>query len=107
MNPGPRRPVGSLKASDFVVPLQCQRYLVQTLQETFPPARIDLEIVPLSRRRSDRLRLKIDADPPCPLRGFDLRGKAIDDLLVDDDWQNPILETVGEEDVAKTRADDG
>jgi len=68
MNPGPRRPVGSLKASDFVVALQRQRNLVETLQETFPPARINLEIVPLSRRRSDRLRLKIDADPPCPLR---------------------------------------
>ncbi len=42
MDPGPRQPVGSLKAPDFVIALQCQRHLVQPLQQAFAPARIDL-----------------------------------------------------------------
>jgi len=58
-------------------------------------------------RHGDRLRFQIDADPPSSLRGFDLRGEAIDNLLVDDNRENPVLKAVGEEDVAKTRADDG
>src|SRR5712691_3741617 len=107
MNPGPRHPVGSLKALDFVVALQCQRHLVQPLQQAFAPSRIDLETVPLSRRRDDRLCFQIDRDPPCPLRRLDLRGKSIDDRLVDRDGQDAILKTVGEEDIAKTRADHG
>ena len=44
---------------------------------------------------------------PAPLRQFDLRGEAIDDLLVDDDRQDAVLEAVGEEDIAEARADHG
>src|SRR6185437_10447123 len=36
---------------------------------------------------------------------FDLGGETVDDLLVDDDRQDAILKTIGEEDVAKAGAD--
>ena len=107
MDPGPLRPVGRLKGADFVVALQCQRDFVETFQQAFAPARIDRKLVPLSRRRDDRLLLQVDADAPGPLGLLHLRGKAIDDLLVDDDRQDAVLEAIGKEDVAKARADDG
>src|SRR5436190_280399 len=79
MDPGPFRPVGRLEGADFVVALQCQRDFVETFQQALAPARIDCKIVPLSRRRNDRLLLQVDADAPCPLALLDVSRKAIDD----------------------------
>jgi hypothetical protein len=70
-------------------------------------ARIDLEAVPLAGRRSDRLLLEVDADPAGSLGAFDLRGKAVDDRLVDHNRQDSVLKAVGKENIAEPRADDG
>src|SRR5689334_11242836 len=107
MDPGPRRAIHSLERLDLVTALQCECDLVEPLQETFATPRINLEGVGLSRRRNDRPRLKVDADTSCALSGFDLRCKCVDDLLVDHDREDPVLKTIGKEDIAKTRADDG
>src|SRR5262249_22393929 len=79
---------------------------IEPLEKTLAPARIDLEAVPLPQGRGDRLRFQIDTDATCALRRFDLGRKTIDDVFVHNDGQNPILETIGEEDIAETRADD-
>src|SRR5690242_19920178 len=101
MDPGPRCAIRSLKRLDFVIALQCQRDLVEPLQEALAPPRINLEGVLLSRRRDDRPRLKVDADPSGALGGFDLSGKRVNDLLVDHDREDPVLKAIGKEDVAK------
>src|SRR6202048_265797 len=107
MDPGPRCAISRLKGLDFLVALQCQGDFIETSEQSGAPARIDLEAGPLSCWRGDGLFLEIDADTPCPLCEFDLRGKAVDNLLVDDDGQDSVLKTVGEENVAKARADGG
>src|SRR6267142_315731 len=107
MDPGPFRPVGRLKGADFVIALQCQRDFIETFQQAGATARIDCKIVPLSRRRDDRLLLQVDADTPGTLGLLHLGGKAIDNLLVDDNRQDAVLEAIGKEDVAKARTDDG
>src|SRR5450631_518178 len=107
MDPGPLRAVRRLKGPNFVVALQRQRDFVETFEQPGAPPRVDLETVPFSRGRGDGLLLQIDADTPCPLRVLDLRRKAVDDLLVDDDGKDSILEAVGEKDIAEARADDG
>src|SRR5689334_6546141 len=106
MDPRSRRAVEGLESPDFVVALQRQHHFVEPLEQSFAPTRVYLEAMRLAGRRSDRLFLKIDADASCALGNFDFRGKTIDNLLVNDDRQNSILEAVGEEDIAKTRADD-
>jgi hypothetical protein len=85
VDPGPLCAISHLKGPDFVVTLQCQGDFVETSKQPGAPARINLEAVPLSCWRGDRLFLEIDTDTPRPLREFDLCGKAIDNLLVDDD----------------------
>src|SRR2546430_6903567 len=107
MDPRPRRTVGGLKGPDVIVALQCQHHLIEALQQPFAPAGIDLEAVRLPGRRDNRLRLQIDRDPAGALGDLDLGRKAIDDVLVDDDGQYPVLKAVGKEDVAKTGADHG
>src|SRR4029077_154691 len=107
MDPWPRRAVGGLEGPNFVVTLQRQHHLIKPLQQAFSPARVYLETMRLSRRRSNRLRLEIDTDPPSALGNFDFRRKAIDYFLVDDDRQYPVLETVGKEDIAEPRGDHG
>src|ERR1700733_11431043 len=61
----------------------------------------------LSRGRCDRLLFQIDADAPCALAVLDFHRERIYDWLVDHDRENSVLEAVGEEDIAKARADDG
>ena len=107
MDPRPLGAVGGLEGPDFVVAPQRQRDFVEAFEQSGAAARIDLETMPLSRRRGDGLLLEIDADAPRALGVLDLGGEAIDDLLVDDDRQDAVLEAVGEEDVAEARADDG
>src|ERR1700693_5059616 len=97
MNPRPRVAVDRLKGADFLVALQRQCDLIESFEKSGAAARIDLKTVNFSGRRRDRLRLQIDADPPRPLRMLDLRGKAIDNLLVDNDGQDAVLKAVGEE----------
>src|ERR1700730_6458025 len=101
MNPGPRRTIGSLKGHDFVIALQCQRDLVDALQETFAPPWVDLEPDLLSRWRDNRLRLKVDADSSGALGRFDFGSKWVDDFLVDHNREDAVLKTIGKEDVAK------
>jgi len=101
MNPGPRRAICGLKRLDFVIALQCQRDLVESLQETFAPPRVDLEGVVLSRRGEDRLGLEVDAHSPGALGGLDLSSKGVDDLLVDYDREDSVLKAIGKEDVTK------
>jgi hypothetical protein len=107
MNPGPRYAIRSLKRLDFVVALQCQRDLVEPLQQAFAPPWINLEGVPLSGRRDDRLCLEVDAHSSGALGRFNFGCKGVDDLLVDHDWENPVLKAIGEEDVTESRTDDG
>src|SRR6478752_8137691 len=107
MNPWPSGAIRCLKGADFIVALQCQCDLVETLQQPLAPPRIDLEGVVLSGRRENRLRLKIDTDPSCPLCCLDVGRQRIDDFLVDNDGENSILKAVGEEDIAETRTDNG
>src|ERR1700676_3676484 len=99
MYPRPLCAVGRLKGTDFVVALQRQRDFIETLQQRGAPARVDLEMVPRPRGRDDGLLLQIDANAPCPLGAFDLRGETIDDFLVDHDGENTILKAVREKDV--------
>src|SRR5580692_13185564 len=96
-----------LESLDFIVAPQRLQDLIEALKKTGAAARIDLKTVFGSRRRCDRLRLQIDADPPRPLREFDLGGKPVDNLLVDDDGQDAVLKAVGEENIAEARTDDG
>src|SRR5271155_6134846 len=102
MDPGPRCPVGCLKGANFLIALQRQCDFVETLQQTFASARVDLEPMLLARWRGNRLPLKIDADPSCALRELYLRSQALDDLLVDDNRKNSVLKAISEEDVAET-----
>src|ERR1700761_8087278 len=60
----------------------------------------------LAARRGDGLFFQIDADLAGALALLDFSGKAVDDLLVDENRQDAILEAIGEEDVAEARADD-
>src|SRR5579862_9903407 len=101
MNPWPLGLVGRLKGADLGVTLQRQLNFIETLEETRAPARVDLEAMHLSGRRSDRLLLKIDTNTTCALALLDLHCEAINDLLVDDDGQDTVLETVGKKDVAE------
>src|SRR5438105_2293432 len=101
MDPRPRGAVGRLKGPDFLVALQRQHHFVEPLQQACAPTRIDFEAVLLSRWRDNHLRLEVDADASRPLRDLDFCGQTIDNLLVDDNRQNSVLETVGKEDVAK------
>src|SRR5262249_24855656 len=107
MDPGPRGAIGFLERADFMVTLQGQHYFVQSLQQPLAAARIDLETQRFALWRRDGLRFQIDRDPPRSLRRLDLRGKIFRGLFVDNDGQNAVLETIGEEDIAKARADDG
>src|SRR5229473_4925359 len=106
MDPGPRFAVGRLESANFMVALQRQRNLVETLQQAFASARINFEPMLFARRRDNRLPLQINADPSRPLREPDLGGQAIDNLLVDDNGKNSVLKAVGKENVAETRTDD-
>src|SRR5665213_1979654 len=105
MNPRSLGSVRGLKGADFVVALQCQRDFIKALKQPRPTARINLETMPLSRRRGDRLFLEIDADASCALGKSDLRGKPVDNLLVDDNREDSVLKTVGVEDIAEAGAD--
>src|SRR5882757_7659589 len=107
MYPGPPRTIGRLKGSNFTIPLQRQRDLVEALQQALAAARINLEGVPLSGWRYDRLRLEIDADLARALRRLDVGRERVDDLFLNHDRKNSVLKAIGEEDIAKTRADDG
>src|SRR5262249_44590147 len=107
MDPGSRGAIGCLKCANFVVALQRQCDLIETLQKSLAPPRIDLERVVLSGRRDNRLRLEVDADFPGALCCLDIGRKGIDDGLIDDNGKDSILEAVGKEDVAKAGADDG
>src|SRR5579871_5029478 len=107
VNPGPRGPVAGLKGANFVVALQRQCDLVEALQKTGAPARIDLEAMHLPRWRGDRLLFEIDSDAARALAVLDFHGEGIDNLLVDHDRQDAVLEAVGEKDIAKARSDNG
>src|SRR5882757_7331458 len=98
MNPRPRFAVGGLEGPYFVVPLQRHHDFIEPLQQALAPPRIDLETMSLACRRSDRLSLQIDADASRALGNLDLRGDAIGDLLVDNDRQNSVLETIRKKD---------
>jgi hypothetical protein len=101
MDPWPRCAIRSLKIPDFVIALQCQRDLVEPLQEALAPSRIYLERDLLSGWRDNRLRLKVDADSSGALGDLDFGSKRVDDLLVDHDREDAILKAIGKEDVAK------
>src|ERR1700730_14763546 len=107
MDPWPRSAVGCLKGANFMIALQRQCDLVEPLQQAFAAARINFEPMLLARWRSDRLPLEVDTNPSGPLCECDLRGQAIDNLLIDDNRKNSVLKAIGKEDVAETRADDG
>src|SRR5579871_5406092 len=107
MNPRPLGAVGGLKGANFGVALQRELDFIEALQEPGAAARIDLKAMHLSGWRGDRLLLQVDRHAACALTLLDFNRKTIDDLLVDDDGQDSVLETVGEKDIAKTRADDG
>src|SRR5579863_6993771 len=106
MYPGPILAVGDLKGANVGIALQRQLDLVEALQEAGAAARVDLEAMDFSGRRRHGLLLQIDRDAPRPLALLDFHREAIDDLLVDHDREDSVLEAVGEEDVAKARADD-
>src|SRR5579863_6681556 len=107
MNPRPLDPVGGLKFPNFVVPLQRQRDFVEPLQQPGSTARIDLEAMLLARWRGNGLLFQIDADASCPLAEFDFGGETIDNLLIDHNRENAVLKTIGEENIAKSRPDNG
>src|SRR5260221_14062833 len=107
MDPWPRCAVGGLERLDFVIALQRQRNFIKPLQQAVTPSWIDLKSMRLSGRRNNRLRFEVDTDSPGALRDLDLRGETIGNRLVDHDRQNSVLETIGEEDIAKARADHG
>src|SRR3954451_19765144 len=97
MYPGAPCAVGCLKRRNLMLAPQRQRDFIETVEKSGAAARIDLKTVPHSRWRSNRLLLQVDANAPRALRVLDLRGKTIDNLLVDDDGQDSVLEAVGEE----------
>src|SRR5271154_2340624 len=107
MYPWPCLAVGRLKGPDFVIALQRQCHFIESLKQAFTPARVDVEAMRFARRRNDRLRLEIYANPPGPLRGLDVGCESIDDLLVDNNRKKPVLKAVREENVSETRAYDG
>src|SRR3954470_23132963 len=107
MYPGPLGAVGGLKRLNLMLPAQGQRDFIEAFEKPGAPSRIDLETVPRSGWRGNGLLLQVDADASGPLRVLDLRGEALDDLLVDDDGKDPVLKAVGEENVAEAGADDG
>src|SRR5580698_6441639 len=107
MNPRPLGPVGGLKGTNFSVALQRQLDLVEADQQTGAAARIDLETMHLSRGRSDRLLFQIDSHATRALAVLDFHCQFIDDRLVDHYRKDAVLEAIGEEDIAKARADDG
>jgi hypothetical protein len=75
MDPRPHCAISRLKGSDLVISLQCQRDLVEPLQETIPPSWINLKCVLLSRRGDNCLRLQIYADSSRALSCFDFRSE--------------------------------
>ena len=101
MDPGPLIAVRGLESPDFVVAPQCQQDLIETFEQSGAAAGVDFKTVLLSRRRRDGLRLKIDADASRSLRVLDLRGKAIDNLFIDNDGEDSVLEAVGKENIAE------
>src|SRR5262249_37636727 len=107
MDPGPGGAIGFLERADFIVALQGQHYFVQSLQQALAPARIDVETQRFALWRRDGLRFQIDRDLSRSLRRLDLRGKIFSGLFVDNDGQDAVLEAIGEEGIAKARADDG
>src|SRR5271169_3069015 len=98
MDPGSLFPVSRLEGADFMIALQRLRDFVETSEKPGAAAWIDLETMGFSRRRGDGLCFQIDTDTPRALRGLDVSGKPVDDLLVDEDGQDSILKAVGEED---------
>src|SRR3954468_18120266 len=106
MDPRPRGAIGLLERPDFMVALQSLHHLVQPLQQSLAPARVDVEAQRLAFWRRDGLRLQIDRDFSRALCRLDLGGEIFSGLLVDDDGQDAILEAVGEENVAEARTND-
>src|ERR1700730_15968141 len=107
MDPRPHGAVGRLKSVDFVVTLQRQRDFIKTAKQPGAPTRIDLETDLFPRGRIDRLCLEIDADTPGARGVLDLGGEAVADLLAHHDREDAVLKTIGEENIAEARADNG
>src|SRR5579872_1041821 len=61
----------------------------------------------LARWRGNGLLFQIDADASRPLAEFDFGGETIDNLLIDHNRENAVLKTIGEENIAKSRPDNG
>src|SRR4051794_12388604 len=105
MYPGAACAVGCLKRRNLMLAPQRQCDFIETFEKSGAAARIDLKTVPHSRWGGNGLLLQIDADAPRALRVLDLRGKTIDNLLVDHDGEDSVLEAVGEENVAEAGTD--
>ncbi len=101
MDPRPLDAVSRLKDANFMISLQGKGDFVEPPKQPGATARIDLETVPFSRGRCNRLCLEIDTDMPGSLGVLDLRGKAIDNFLVDYDREDAVLKAVGEENIAE------
>src|SRR5579875_4000006 len=98
-------PIARLERGDFRLAAHRHPDFVEPPEQGLAPRRLDLEANLFARGRDDRLLFEIDGNETARRIGFDLRCECLDGGPVENNRQHPVLETVGEKDIAETRRD--